>query len=166
MRLVAFLEATQDGDGVLDARLADEDLLEAALEGGILLDVLAKLVERRRTDEPELTTGEHRLEHVAGVHGGVARCPGTHDGVQLVDEGDDLSITGLDLFEHGLQPLLELATVLRPRDHGPEVQADQSLVAQRFRHVAVDDALSQALDDGSFADAGLTDEDRVVLGAA
>jgi hypothetical protein len=51
-----------------------------------------KLVERRRTDEPELTTGEHRLEHVAGVHGGVARRPGTHDGVQLVDEGDDLAI--------------------------------------------------------------------------
>jgi hypothetical protein len=34
-----------------------------------------------------------------------------------------------------------------------------------FGHVAVDDALGQALDDGGLADAGLADEDGVVLGA-
>ena len=35
-----------------------------------------------------------------------------------------------------------------------------------FGHVAADDALRQALDDGGLADAGLADEHRVVLGAA
>jgi hypothetical protein len=49
-------------------RLADEDLLEAALQRGVLLDVLAVLVERRRADHPQLAAGQHRLEHVAGVH--------------------------------------------------------------------------------------------------
>jgi hypothetical protein len=92
--------------------------------------------------------------------------PGTHDGVQLVDEGDDLASAGLDLLEHGLEPLLELAAVLRPGDHRPEVQADERLPRRILGHVAVDDALGQALDDGGLADAGLADEDRVVLGAA
>ena len=72
-------------------RLADEDLLEAALERGVLLDPLAVLVERGRADHPQLAAGQHRLEHVAGVHRGVAAGAGADDGVQLVDEGDDLA---------------------------------------------------------------------------
>ena len=43
--LVALLETAEDRDGALDGGLADVDGLEAALEGGILLDVLAILVE-------------------------------------------------------------------------------------------------------------------------
>ena len=39
-------------------------------------------------------------------------------------------------------------------------------VAQQLGHVAVDDHLGQALDDGRLADAGLAEQDRVVLGAA
>ena len=72
----------------------------------------------------------------------------------------------LDLLEDGLEPLLELAAVLRAGDHRAEVEGDQPLVAQRLGHVALDDALGQALDDGGLADAGLADEHRVVLGAA
>ena len=96
-------------------RLADEDLLEAALEGGVLLDALAVLVERRGADHPQLAAGQHRLEHVAGVHRGVAAGARADDGVQLVDERDDLAVGVLDLGEHGLEPLLELAAVLRAR---------------------------------------------------
>ena len=144
MGLVALLQAAQDGDGVLDARLADEDLLEASLEGGVLLDVLAVLVEGRRADEAQLAAGEQRLEHVARVHGALAGGAGTDHRVQLVDEGDDLAAGVLDLLENGLQPLLELAAVLRPGDHGAEVEADDPLVAQRLRHIAIDDALGES----------------------
>ena len=146
--------------------LADEDLLEAALERGVLLDVLAELVEGRRADQPQLAAGEHRLEHVAGVHRRLAGGAGADDGVQLVDEGDDLAVGVLDLLEHGLEPLLELAAVLRAGDHRAEVEGDEPLAAQRLGHVAVDDALGEPLDDGGLADAGLADEHRVVLGAA
>ena len=166
VRLVALLEPAQDGDGVLDRGLADEDLLEAALEGGVLLDVLAVLVEGGRADQAQLAAGEQRLEHVAGIHGALAGGAGADDGVQLVDERDDLAVAVLDLLEDGLEPLLELAAVLRAGDHRAEVEADEPLVAQRLRHVAVDDALGQPLDDGGLADAGLADEDGVVLGAA
>ncbi len=122
VHLVAFLEAAQDADGVLDRRLTDEDLLEAPLQRGVLLDVLAVLVEGGGADQPQLAAGKHRLDHVARVHRRLACGAGTHDGVQLVDERDDLTRGVLDVVEHGLEPLLELAAVLRSRDHRTEVQ--------------------------------------------
>lgn len=166
MRLVAALEATQDRDGVLDGRLGDQDLLEAALQGGVLLDALAVLVQRGGADHAELTAGEHRLEHVARVHRRVAAGARADDGVQLVDEGDDLPVALLDLGEDGLEAFLELTAVLGTCDHRPEVQGDEPLVPQGLGDVALDDALGEALDDGRLADAGLTDEHGVVLRTA
>ena len=130
--LVALLQPAQDGDGVLDRGLADEDLLEPALEGGVLLDVLAVLVEGGGPDEPQLAAGQQRLDHVAGVHGPLGR-PGAHDGVQLVDEGDDLALGVGDLLQHRLQALLELAAVLGPGHHRAEVEGDDALVASAPR---------------------------------
>ena len=164
VRLVAVLEAAQDRDGVLDRRLADQHRLEPALQRGVLLDVLAELVERGRADHPQLAAGQHRLEHVRRVHRALAGRAGADHGVHLVDEGDDLAVAALDLVEHGTQPLLELAAVLRAGHHRPEVERDQRLVAQRVGHVAGHDALGEALDHGGLADAGLADEHRVVLG--
>ena len=147
--------------------LADEHLLEAALERRVLLDVLAVLVERGGADHAQLTAGEHRLDHVAGVHRGVAGRAGADDGVQLVDEGDDLPLGVGDLLQHGLEPLLELAAVLGAGDHRAQVERHRArLPLQALGHVAGDDPLGQALDDRGLADAGLADQHRVVLGAA
>ena len=143
-------------------RLVDEDRLEAPLEGGVLLDVLAVLVERRRADRVQLPARQHRLEQVGGVHRPLGRA-GADDGVQLVDEQDDPAVAVLDLLEDGLEPLLELAAELGPGDERPEVERDDALVLERLGHVAAHDALGEALDDGRLADARLADEDRVVL---
>ena len=70
------------------------------------------------------------------------------------------------LGEHRLQPLLELAAIFRAGDQRAHVERQQLLVLQAFRHVAVDDAERQALDDRRLADARLADQHRVVLGAA
>ena len=86
--------------------------------------------------------------------------------MQLVDEGDDLAVAALDLVEDGLEALLELPPVLRAGDHRPHVERDERLALQGGRHVALDDAPGEALDDGGLADAGLADEHGVVLGAA
>ena len=69
-----------------------------------------------------------------------------------------------DLLEDGLEPLLELAAVLRAGHHRAEVERDQRLAAQALGDVARDDALGEPLDDGGLADSGVTDEDGVVLG--
>ena len=70
-----------------------------------------------------------------------------------------------DLLEHRLEPVLELAAVLGTRDQRADVERDHAAVAQRVGDVAGDDALGEALDDRGLADAGLADQDGVVLGA-
>ncbi len=72
----------------------------------------------------------------------------------------------LDLLEDGLEPLLELAAELGAGDERAEVERDDALVLEPLGHVAADDALGEALDDGRLADARLADQDRVVLGPA
>ena len=165
VRLVALLEPAQDRDRVLDRRLADVDRLEAPLERRVLLDVLLVLVERGGADRAQLAAGEHRLEQVGGVDGALGGA-GADDRVQLVHEQDDLAVGLLDLLEDGLQALLELAAVLRAGDQRADVERDDAAVAQLLGHVAGDDALGEALGDRGLADAGLADQDGVVLGAA
>jgi hypothetical protein len=80
--------------------------------------------------------------------------PAPTTGVQLVEERDDLPVGAADLLEDALEPLLELAAVLRAGHHRAEVERDQLLVAQRLGHVAGHDPLGQALDDRGLADAG------------
>ena len=162
VRLVAVAQTAQDRDGVLDARLADEDRLEAALQRGVLLDVLAVLVQRRRADGPQLAAGQHRLQHVRGVHRPFGRA-GADDRVQLVDEEDDLPGGVGDFLQDRLQPLLELAAEFRAGDQGAQIEGDDPLVLEVLRHVAAHDALRQPLDDRRLADAGLADQHRVVL---
>ena len=90
VHFVALLQAAQDRDGVFHRRLVDEHFLEAALERGVLLDVLAVFVERGRADAMQLAARQRGLEHVAGVHGAFGLAGADH-GVQLVDEQDDLA---------------------------------------------------------------------------
>ena len=163
--LVLLFEATQDGDGVLHARLTHEHLLETAGERGVLLDVLTILVERSCADGVQVAAGERRLQDVARVHRAF-RSTRTHDGVELVDEQNDATLGLLDLLEHRLQAVLELATVLGTRNERTHVKLDEVAVAQGRGHVARDDALGDALDDGGLAHAGLADEHGVVLGTA
>ena len=162
VRLVLLLQPAQDRDRVRDGRLADEDGLEAALERGVLLDVLAVLVQRGRADGAQLAAGEHRLQHLGGVDRALRRA-GADDRVQLVDEEDDLAVGALDLGEDGLQPLLELAAVLRAREQRADVERPHALPLQPLGDVAGDDPLRQPFGDRGLADAGLADQHRVVL---
>jgi hypothetical protein len=160
--LIPVAEPAQDLDRVGHGRLGDQDRLEAPLQRGVLLDVLAVLVDRGGADDVQLAAGERRLQHVRGVHGALGRSR-ADDRVQLVDEDDQLIAVRPDLVDDLLQPFLEVAAVPRPRDHAAEVERDEALVAERVGHVPVDDALRDALDDRRLADAGLADQHRVVL---
>src|SRR5262245_53157395 len=164
MDLVSFAEPAQNADRVLDRRLADHHRLEATLERGILLDVLAILVESRCANRVQLTTGEHRLEHVRGVHRALGSA-GADDGMEFVDEQDDLTSGIRDFLEHRLEPFFEFAAVLRTSDERTHVKRDDPLVLQAFGYVLTNDPLRQALDNGGLAYARLTDEHGVVLGA-
>ena len=67
--LVAVAEPLEDLDRLALGRRLDHDHLEAAVQGAVLLDVLAILVERGGADALDFAAGEARLEHVRGVDG-------------------------------------------------------------------------------------------------
>ena len=115
-------------------RLGDLDRLEAALERGILLEVLAVLVERGRADRLQLAAGEQRLEDRGGVDRALGGT-GTDQGVDLVDEDDDVAARA-DLLGDLLQALFEVTAVAGAGDERAEVERVELLVLQRLGHVA------------------------------
>ena len=82
--------------------------------------------------------------------------------MELVDEEDDVAPLH-DLLHHLLQPLLELAAVLRAGDEGGQVERVDLLVLQELGNLVGGDPAGKALDDGGLADAGLADQHGVVL---
>jgi len=162
MELIFLLEAPQYGDRFLDGGLTHVDRLETTLQGGVLFDVLPVLVEGRGAYAAQLAPGEGRFEHIRRVDRAL-RAPGADDGVELIDKQDDSPRRLVDLFEDGLEPVLELTTVLRSREQGTQVEGEDALVLQGLRDISGYDPLGETFHDGRLAHAGLADDDRVVL---
>ena len=110
----------------------------------------------------ELAPRQHGLEHIARIQCAV-RLARADNGVQLVDEQNDLSVAVLDIVQHRLQTFLKLTSVFCTGNQCSHIQCKNLLVLQALRHIASDDTLSQSLDNGCFTDAGFTDQHRVVL---
>ena len=162
--LVPVAQTLEDEDGLGHGRLVDLDRLEAAFQSRVLLEVLAVLLEGGGTDGLELAPGQHRLEDAGGVDGAFGGT-GADQGVDLVDEEDDVA-PGADLLQDLLEALLEVTAIAGPGHQGTEVEGVELLAGEGVGDVAGDDLQGEAFDDGGLADAGLTDEHRVVLGAA
>ena len=126
--------------------------------------MLAILIQGGGTDCLQFTSSKHGLED-----GGRIDCTlcgsGTHEGVDLIDEQDDVAAS-LDFFEHLLEALLEISSITRTSNKCTKIERVQLLSLQRLWHVVRCDGLSESLDDGSLANARLSDEHGVVLGAA
>ena len=71
-----------------------------------------------------------------------------------------------NLFQHGFQSILEFAAILCAGQHRSQVERDDALVLQYLGHVARNDALGKAFDDGGFADAGFPDQHGIIFRAA
>ena len=160
--LIAFLKASKNGNRLLKCRLIDHDRLETALESLILLNIFPVFVECRRTDAVEFAAGQHGFQHIAGIHRAV-RFSCTDDQMQLINEENDLSLRFPNLLEHGLQPLLELAAVLRAGDQRTHIKGKDLLILQIVRHIPGNNSLCKSFDRSGLAYAGLSDQDRVIL---
>ncbi len=163
--LVALFEPAQDADGIRNGWFFHHHGLEAALQGGIFLHVFAVFVQGGRANQVEFAAGEHGFQDVAGIHTAFSRA-GADDGVHFIDEEDDVPLGVGHFFERRFEALLELTAVLGPGYQGAHVQLDEALVLEAFGHVAFDDALGQAFNNGGFTHTRFADEGRVVLGAA
>ena len=164
MRLITVAQPLHDAQGLLLVGLADRDGLETALEGAVLLQVLAVFVDGGGADDLNLAARQRRLEDGGGIDGALGRTRADKR-VHLIDEQDDVAGV-LDLLDALLQAVLELAAVLAARHKGGHVEREQAFAAQDIGHLVGHDELRQALGDGGLAHAGLADEQRVVLLAA
>ena len=162
--LVVFADALEHLGGLLDGRLYDGDRLETALQRGILLDVLAVLLEGCRTDHLDLAAGQRGLEDIRGIHGALG-ITGADEIVYLVDEQDHIARL-LHVSDQTLDSALELSAELRAGNECRQVEQIDLLVEQMERCISLNDVLRDALCDCSLADAGLTDQAGIVLRAA
>ena len=160
--LVAIAQALDDADGLFHAGLLHVDRLEAPLQRPVLLDVLAILVQGGRADALDLSARERGLQHVGRVDGPFRR-PGPDQGVQLIDENDDVARLD-DLLHHDLEAFLKLAAVLGAGHERAQVQRDDATVQEIVGHLRAHDPLGKALDDRRLAHAGFSDQHGVVLG--
>ncbi len=165
MLLVAGFEAAQDVHGVLYGRFADVDLLETARQRMILFEDSAVFVVGGRTDAAQVAVGQGRLDQVRGIHHAARRCAGADDGVNFVDEEDRARLL-LDLREHGLQALLEIAPVLGAGDERAHVEGIDGRIQKHVGHLVFDDHAGEALGDRRLADAGFAHVQRIVLASA
>ncbi len=163
--LEARLESLQDLDRLRDGRLDHVDLLEAPGQRVVLLEDAAVLVVGRGADALQLAARQRRLQQVRRVERAAGGGSGADQRVDLVDE-EDRGRVGLQLLEHRLQALLEVAAVLGAGQQRAHVERIDARLLEDLRHIALDDAPRQAFGDGGLAHAGLADQQRVVLAAA
>ena len=127
MDFVAFLQATQNGNRILNTRFLDKNGLEPAFQGAVFFNILPVLIKGRSPNAAEFTAGQHRFQDIAGIHGPF-RSTGSDDGMEFIDEHDDLSSRICNNLEDFLQALFKFAAVLGPSDKGRKVQGIEGLV--------------------------------------
>ena len=121
------------------------------------------LSKRRCSDRLELSTGECRLEDIGCIDGAAFGRTGAHNVVEFVNEQDHRVTRRLHLGEELLHPVLKFATILGPGHQTRNVQGDDALVLEKFRHVARRYLPREALNNSRLAHTGIANEDWVVL---
>ena len=164
VNFIAFLEAAQNGDRVLDGRLSDIGLLKPPLERFVFLDVLLVFVQRRCADASQITARQRGFQHVGGIDRPFGAA-GADQRVKLVDKQDDVG-RFLNFLENRFQTIFELAAIFRTRNHRAQIQRHDPLALQRLGNITRNDASRQTLDDCGLSNARLADQDGIVFGAA
>ena len=163
VQLVALLQAPQDFHTGVGARLLDQHLLEAALQGRILFHRAAVILRGGGTNATQIAPGQSRLEHAAGISSGTLA---VHHGVEFIDKQHHTGLGFPHLLQHPPQALLKLAAKFCPCHQSSQIQGHQPQTLEGIGHFAGHHALGQQLGHGRFAHARLADQHRIVLAAA
>ena len=164
MLLVAVLKTVDDRNGVVVVWLADVDWLETPLKCSVLLDMFTVLFCRSCADNLNFSTRQRWLQDGRSIDR--AFCGASaNDGVNLVDE-EDVILGFLQLSNNLLHAVLKLTAILGSCYQTCQVKRPNLLTAQNVRNVAGSNELSQALNNSSLTNAGISQDKWVVLLAA
>ena len=159
--LVFGLELLQNSNGLRNVRGFHHNLLETAVQRTVLFHNLGEFVQGSGTDALEFSARQRRLEHVGGIQA-AGSAAGSHDGVELVNEQDQVRVLR-GFFDDGLEAFFKIAPVFGTGHYGGDIQGKDAFFCQRGGDVAGGDALGDTLHNGAFSHAGLADEHGVVL---
>ena len=124
---VTFLQTTQNTDCIFYGRFCYHDRLETSLQCRVLLDILSVLIQCGSTDTMQFTSCQHRLEHIACIQCTVCfSC--ANNGMQLINEQNDLTITVLDILQYSLQSLFKFTTIFRTCYQCAHIQCKDFLI--------------------------------------
>ena len=91
VRIKAILNATQNRNRFVFARLVHLHRLESTFQSRILFNVLAVFLSRRCTNAMEFATSKFRLKHIAQVHRAFS-LTSPHNVVEFIDEHKRVAI--------------------------------------------------------------------------
>ena len=161
--LVAFLQSTENGNGIFYCRLIHHNRLEPTFQSSIFFNIFPVLIQSSGANTVELSSCQHRFQHISCIHSSIGLpCP--YDQMQLINEQDNLSFAFLYFFQNGFQPFLKLASVFGPCYQGTHIQCKNLLIFQTVRHISLNDPLGQSLNGCCLTYSRFTDEHRVILG--
>ena len=165
MGFVALFQTAQDRHRVFNTGFTDENLLETALQGSVLLDVLAVFLERGGANQAQFAAGQHRFQHIGGCDRSFS-ATSTHQRVEFINKCDDLALGIIDLFQDCFEALFKLTPILRASNQGRHVQGNQLLSLERVRNVSGNNSLGKSLNHSGLPHTGFTDQHGVIFGAA
>src|SRR6056297_1092407 len=137
MILITFLDVFQYVDGLFRSSGIHHHLLEPSLQCPIFLNVLTVFIQGGGTNGLNLTPRESGFEHVGGVQG-TGGATGTYNGMDLIDEQDDIGIFG-KLIEDGFHPFLKLSAIFGAGYNRSQVQGDDPLIEKYPRYLSLND---------------------------
>ena len=160
--LVALLQTSHDRYRSCRGRLIHHDHLEPSFEGLVSLEILLILVKSGRSYGTEFASCQGGFKDIGCIHG-TRRASGTDQGVDFVNEEDDLSVAVHNLLDHSLEALLELSLILCSCNQRSQVERIYLPALEVLRHVSVHNLLGNALGNRRLAHSGLTYKYRIVL---
>ena len=128
---VIGLQPLQNLDRVGDARFGHVDLLEAADQRAVLLEILAIFLVGRRADAAQRAGLQSGLEQVRRVHRAAAGRARADDGVDFVDE-EDRAFDGFEFLDDRFEAFLEIAAIARARDQRAHVERIDDAVLEEL----------------------------------
>ena len=111
----------------------------------------------------KLASCQHRLKHIAGIHGTISLA-GTNNKMQLINKENNLAVRLLDILKDCFKPLFKLAPILGTGYQSTHIQREYLLVLKSCRNISAGNSLGQRLNYCSLTNTGFTDKNRVILG--
>ena len=162
---VTLLQTAQNSDGIFHTWLANQYFLETAFECRIFFDVLTVFVQGGRADAVQFAACQGRFQHITRVHRAVGFTRADQS-MDFVDENQGIAVVFRQIIQHAFQAFFKFAAVFCAGNQSRQIQNQKAFVAQGFGHFAIDNTLRQAFNNSGFTHTRLTNQHRVVFGAA